>query len=646
MFWRTRRSRASRTNRVSIILAAVVVATVVGAFSSSTVAEGPGSSSPLGVYAGALSPETTSAFGGAVGQQPTFAMDFLNGSSWSTLVNSAPTYMSTWSSSGYTMIWGVPMLPNSFSPDSNVADKSGSAYGLVQGASGVYNSYFLKLAEEMVAGGQGSAIIRPGWEFNGSWFPWAAKGQAAAFVGYWQQIVTTMRSVAGQDFRFEWNPTAGDQGVGDLANFYPGSAYVDYIGLDVYDQTWATYAGISSEWHTYLTEPYGLNWLAWFAASEGKPITLPEWGLDPDPSSNDGGQVSQPGTEVGGGDDPTFINDMAQWIKQNDVFDATYWDYGSSRLSRSSNPNSYAAFVSDFGAGSTSAGSPPSSTTTTLPVATTTTTTTMATTPTTTRTTVGTTPTTTRGSGGNGGTGGSRASGPRPGNSTPATDPLTFSTERIEHSAARVVTSRKVQFSAVIQTLPSRKVGPAGPITWTVTSAYGTPVQCLAADSGRDPTNGRTSCTVPPGQLSAAAGPYTVAVHYAGARNVAPSMATLVQRVARAGSTTEIEVDPELLHGHMVEIAAAVNSRPTGLKTPAGTVTFSVWGKTGQSIPCQADATVTLVTGVATCTFGVNASVQAPYFVKVTYHGDGDFSPTTSKMRVLMVRGQSVFFQP
>jgi len=41
MFWRTRRSRASRTNRVSIILAAVVVATVVGAFSSSTVAEGP-----------------------------------------------------------------------------------------------------------------------------------------------------------------------------------------------------------------------------------------------------------------------------------------------------------------------------------------------------------------------------------------------------------------------------------------------------------------------------------------------------------------------------------------------------------------------------------------------------------------------------
>ena len=184
--------------------------------------------------------------------------------------------------------------PQHVSPDANAADTSGSAYGLQQGASGAYDSYFLELAQEMVAGGQGDSIVRPGWEFNGSWFPWAANGQAAAFVGYWQQIVQTMRSVPGGNFKFEWNPTAGDQGAGNLAAFYPGSAYVDYIGLDVYDQTWATYAGISSEWNTYLTETYGLNWLAWFAASEGKPITLPEWGLDPDPSSNDGGTIRRP----------------------------------------------------------------------------------------------------------------------------------------------------------------------------------------------------------------------------------------------------------------------------------------------------------------------------------------------------------------
>ena len=33
-----------------------------------------------------------------------------------------------------------------------------------------------------------------------------------------------------------------------------------------------------------------------------------------------------------GGDDPTFINDMAQWINAHNVFNATFWDYGSSLL--------------------------------------------------------------------------------------------------------------------------------------------------------------------------------------------------------------------------------------------------------------------------------------------------------------------------
>jgi hypothetical protein len=192
MSWRKWRVRTSRPKRVSIVLAVAALATVIGGLST-TVAEGSGSVGAIGVYTGALSPGTTSSFGHAVSQQPTFAMDFLDGGSWSTLVNEAPTYMSTWSGSGYDMVWGLPMLPNSFSPDSNVGDTSGSAYGLQQGADGTYDLYFLELAEEMVAGGQGSSIIRPGWEFNGNWFPWAAKGEATAFVGYWQQIVTTMR---------------------------------------------------------------------------------------------------------------------------------------------------------------------------------------------------------------------------------------------------------------------------------------------------------------------------------------------------------------------------------------------------------------------------------------------------------------------
>ena len=99
----------------------------------------------------------------------------------------------------------------------------------------------------MVAAGQGSSIVRLGWEFNGIWFPWGAAGHAGQFVAYWRQIVTTMRAVPGLDFTFEWNPSRGDLGAGNLAAFYPGNKYVDYVGLDVFDVEWQSYPGAKAE---------------------------------------------------------------------------------------------------------------------------------------------------------------------------------------------------------------------------------------------------------------------------------------------------------------------------------------------------------------------------------------------------------------
>jgi hypothetical protein len=286
--------------------------------------------SPLGVYGGE-DPSTEQALGQSIGRQPQYAMAFLDGSSFQKMEDPS-WFISQFQGSGYSMIWGVPILPSS------------GGYSLATGATGAYNQYFVTLAQGLVAGGQGSSIIRLGWEFNGSLFPWAANGQAANFIAYWQQIVTSMRSVAGANFKFEWNPTSGDQGAGNLANYYPGNAYVDLIGLDVYDISWGSYPGAAAEFNTIETEPYGLNWLASFAAQQGKPMTLPEWGLGWGDSDN-GAPVSDPGTETQGGDDPTFINDMAGWIASHNVYEATLWDINTSLISPSSNPNSFAALT-------------------------------------------------------------------------------------------------------------------------------------------------------------------------------------------------------------------------------------------------------------------------------------------------------------
>jgi len=295
--------------------------------------------SPLGVYGGE-DPSTEQALAQSIGRQPGYAMSFLDENSFQKMEDPS-WFISQFQGSSYSMIWGVPILPLT------------GGYSLATGATGAYNQYFVTLAQGLVAGGQGSSIIRLGWEFNGSWFPWAAANQAANFIAYWQQIVTAMRSVSGANFKFEWNPASGDQsaGAGNLADYYPGNSYVDLIGLDVYDISWGSYPGAAAEFTTLVTEHYGLKWLASFAAQQGKPMTLPEWGLGSG-DSNNGAPVSAPGTETSGGDDPTFINDMAGWIAAHDVYEATLWDINSSLVSPTSNPNSLAAVAHDFGASS------------------------------------------------------------------------------------------------------------------------------------------------------------------------------------------------------------------------------------------------------------------------------------------------------
>jgi hypothetical protein len=242
-----------------------------------------------------------------------------------------------WDGSGYTLSLGVPMIPD---------NSSGTAVGtLAQGATGAYNSYFVTLAQTLVAGGASHAYLRIGWEFDGSWFPWSAtsSGAEASYAAYFQQIVTAMRSVPGEAFQFVWNPDAvafTDSGDSVQAA-YPGNAYVDVIGLDAYDQTWATLQTPANAWSSTLLP--ALTAAQKFASSLGKPLALPEWGVI---IRSDG---------HGLGDDPNYINHMVSWMEtaSNDVAYEAYFDYDASGLNSQitggSFPNSLAAFTANLG---------------------------------------------------------------------------------------------------------------------------------------------------------------------------------------------------------------------------------------------------------------------------------------------------------
>ena len=291
----------------------------------------PAAAAALGVYAGEGDPSPVGDFAATVGSQPRYAMDFLFGNTWRTITQSRQPY-AKWKGTGYTMIWGVDMLPDTYTPNGDTSVPGGSCFGLAQGAAGDFDHYFETVGRNIVRNGFADSVIRVGWEFNGNWFPWSAGGCPSAYVTYFDHIVTAMRTVPGEHFSFEWNPTRGDLGVGNLADYYPGNAFVGSVGLDVYDVEQYSYPGARAEFRHMETQSDGLDWLASFAAAHHKSIVLPEWGLGWGTCSARGQPISAQSGETCGGDDATWVDLMAAWIASHHVAEATYWDFSTSAV--------------------------------------------------------------------------------------------------------------------------------------------------------------------------------------------------------------------------------------------------------------------------------------------------------------------------
>lgn len=211
---------------------------------------------------------------------------------------------------------------------------AGLPVSLSTGATGAYNTYFQTLAQALVTKGlANNTIIRLGWEFNGGWYTWRADTAAKAvdFVAYWQQIVTTMRSVPGaENLLFCWNGANGWSAY-PLGDAYPGDNYVDYVGVDFYDQSWdantypypagSTPAQILTRQQTAWTATAGTNnngllWWKNFAAAHNKPLAIPEWGL------------CRRSDTHGGLDNPYYAQKMYEFIQEssNNVEFHVYFD--------------------------------------------------------------------------------------------------------------------------------------------------------------------------------------------------------------------------------------------------------------------------------------------------------------------------------
>ncbi|MET7843409.1 glycosyl hydrolase [Streptomyces sp. NPDC005356] len=227
---------------------------------------------------------------------------YLPGDRWSN-IEGAPGFLEDWARwrrerDDRLFVLNVPMLERN---EEHVGDAEVRSL-LRQGAAGGFDEHFRRLAQRLVDLKVPGTVLVPGWEMNGTTYTHRCGPDPEAWKTYWKRIVTTMRSVPGQKFRFDFTPSRGLDAV-PWTKCYPGDDVVDVIGMDAYDQP------EGKSFSEQVSEPYGLQEHVDFAKAHNKFISYPEWGL------------------FRNGDNPDYVRRMIGWIDRHKPLYNTITDY-------------------------------------------------------------------------------------------------------------------------------------------------------------------------------------------------------------------------------------------------------------------------------------------------------------------------------
>jgi pimeloyl-ACP methyl ester carboxylesterase len=117
----------------------------------------------------------------------------------------------------------------------------------------------------------GLVFLRPFYEMNGSWTEWS--GDPGGFVSAWRRMVDRVKARGALNAVWVWAPNC-DASTGTqyaTHSYYPGDAYVDWVGSDCYNfgtaERWSSweefrdlvftdYDGVPSLYEAYPHKPY------------------------------------------------------------------------------------------------------------------------------------------------------------------------------------------------------------------------------------------------------------------------------------------------------------------------------------------------------------------------------------------------------
>lgn len=166
-------------------------------------------------------------------------------------------------------------------------ESSGQIYTLDQIIHGQWDAYLDQWGQEAKAFGR-PLLVSWGLEMNGDWYPWSGVHHNGASLATsirpgppkyreaYRHVVDRVRATGADNISWVFhvnNLSVPNETWNSMAAYYPGSAYVDWLGMSAYGKQ---YPG--REWVS-VKEAITSHYQELAAVDPDKPILLAEWGV-------------------------------------------------------------------------------------------------------------------------------------------------------------------------------------------------------------------------------------------------------------------------------------------------------------------------------------------------------------------------------
>lgn len=169
----------------------------------------------------------------------------------------------------------IPLI--TWTPKQSGQDTNQPYYTLKNIIDSVFDNYIREYAYAIKAWGY-PIFLRFAHEMNGNWYPWSEtvnQNQQGQYVLAWRHVHDIFTQCKVPNVTWVWCPSRVNTGPYPLSEYYPGDDYVDWIGMDGYNQC-DTNSVPQQKWESF-TQVFNNLYKKILSINNKKPIMVAEF---------------------------------------------------------------------------------------------------------------------------------------------------------------------------------------------------------------------------------------------------------------------------------------------------------------------------------------------------------------------------------